>query len=234
MSVCDPCVEADGIPLERLDYIRNLHLDCTGYCSCLHESFKANTPETLYHGGRGGLKPGDILLPPVETGFLRPQECADQIGLRNVYQDLLIFKDSYRSDFAYASTSLRLAMDHAAGFGNWVAACGATKVFGEFGAVYEVEADGPLYPDLGLGEAHCCGQPHENVADWCAYRSDRFIVKRIVHRQVFPAKYLRDSWRHNVLLSKITAPVSTTRMIRELTEAYALWKEQNNGIDFWQ
>jgi hypothetical protein len=234
MSVCAPCATAAGMPAAHIDYIRNLHLDCEGRCSCLHESFQANTPEILYHGGRGGLKPGDVLLPPVETGFLRPQEMIDQIGLRDAYEDLLLWKPSYRSDLVYATTSLRLALDHAAGWGNFITACGATEVFGEFGSLYEVEADGPLYPDLGLGDAHCCGLPHEDVANWCSFRSNRFIVKSLVHRHVYPAKHLRDSWRHNVLLSKITAPVSTTRMIRELKDAYALWKEQHNGIDFWQ
>src|ERR1700733_1029578 len=101
MIICDSCGEADTFPPERIDAIRNLHLHCTGYCSCLHEGFRAHTPETLYHGGRSGLKPGDVLLSPAETGYLRPQECIEQIGLRDAYEDLLTFKSSYRSDLVY-------------------------------------------------------------------------------------------------------------------------------------
>lgn len=78
-----------------------------------------------FHGGYPGLKPGDQLLPPDETGTAhRLSQHAAALGAAG---------HATRTDLVYLTTGRQVARAYAA--------------FYPDGALYQVEANGPLEPD---------------------------------------------------------------------------------------
>lgn len=93
---------------------------------------------TAYHGGPGGLSPGDELLPPSATGIGPPSGVPPfnpKTGLREFNpetgrRDLPLHECTH----VFFSTDLWLALDY-------------TRDQGGSGLVYEVEPHGPIEPD---------------------------------------------------------------------------------------
>lgn len=92
-----------------------------------------------YHGGAAGFRPGDVLLPPSETGSgSLHDETTEQYGAEN---------NPHRRDRVYVTTRIDVAFFYA--------------VFGgapgrRAGAVYLVEPRGPLEPDPDQRATFAC------------------------------------------------------------------------------
>ncbi|MBD1540550.1 hypothetical protein HC749_20620 [Arthrobacter sp. S13_S34] len=97
------------------------------------------TPKYLFHGGAPGLKVGDKVLPPTETGVKSQTLAASLVlGLGQIAQQL---------DKVYMTTDVMLAKVYA---GSWTDPAPAKAVAGG-GVVYRVEVqDGTLQADKDL------------------------------------------------------------------------------------
>lgn len=97
------------------------------------------TPKYLFHGGAPGLKVGDKVLPPTETG-VKSQTLAASLGLG-------FGKIAQQLDKVYMTTDVMLAKVYA---GTWTDPASAKAVAGG-GVVYQVEVqDGTLQADRDL------------------------------------------------------------------------------------
>jgi hypothetical protein len=146
--------------------------------------------------------------------------------LRDEFSELLRFKPSYRRDMVHATTSLRLGKDHAAGITNWFEATGADSVYPKYGAVYKVTAD-PLYPDLGIGEDHCCQLIHDDK-DWCAFRARELVVTEVVHDEVHAAKSVTSGAAFT-----FWPGLNNRSYVDVLRQVYDLWRKKNGCEWYW-
>ena len=94
----------------------------------------------------------------------------------------------------------------------------AGDVHPKFGAVYKVEGS-PLFPDLGLGDDHCCNTIHGNI-DWCAFRSYDLTVTEVAYFEVYAATGYGPFNRPHDFAG-------------QLKNAYAEWRERH-GYDWWE
>ena len=172
---------------------------------------RVTTTETLYHGGMGGFDVADTLLPPSQTGYLRPQVAIAESG---VPVHWLENKSTYRGDRVYATRDLNLALNHASGWTNWSALTGAADILPRFGAVYEVKPVNCIL-ELDYSVACCCLRIHSRF-DFCQFRARRFTVVKVIEREV-PAVANLD-WR---------------LALKNLNHAYQVWKEQK-GSDWYE
>lgn len=162
----------------------------------------------IYHGGIGGFQIGDTLLAPNVTGYLRPQTCSIQSGVRVPWLEQ---KASYDPNMVYATRDLALARDHAAGYGNWSALTRATDVLPRYGSVYEVRPlNAPLLLDFPVNGC-CCRQPH-GFYEPCMFKSRRFTVIRVVERDI------RAVWNSDWRLR-----------LKNLEASYHAWRDMKGG-----
>lgn len=194
-----------------------------------------------YHGGRGGLAPGQLILPPSVTGYLRPQRMLRETGYRTpslvtlglTYRERrarwswLLDKGSYEDTRVYVTTDAQLAANHAAGWQNWAQ---ATEVPDPArpawlppdraaASVYEVEPRGRIdadedYTDGTRGRC-CCGRRHPGGRPCCwSCDSARILA---VYADV----------------QAVDSPIWEYAR-REIGRAYRVWRQEVSGHDWHQ
>lgn len=119
---------------------------------------------TLYHGGAYGLnlQPGDLILPPTETGAEALRDLADEHAIPGA--------EVMHRDRVYVTTDQRAAAMFAA-----MRATADSRGVG--GDVYEVEALGPLHHD-----------PDYHGPRGVSFETTRARVVRVTRRRV-PVSY---------------------------------------------
>jgi hypothetical protein len=191
----------------------------------------------FFHGGRAGLKAGDRILPPSQTGFVRAQQVMREIGWRaplgpHDREDpgvrarwwktyALEDRPGYSPERVYVTSNLALARDHAAGAANWGQITGIPDpgrpagLPGDapVGHVYEVAGD--FVPEYDFWPSGRCCCTRHGTERTCIYQAGGAVVVRPVY-EVQAARTM--TWR---LVSA------------GLHAGYERWREEVSGRDWW-
>jgi hypothetical protein len=137
----------------------------------------SNTPETFWHGGFPGLKAGDFIKPPSDTGYVSAATVIRDLEFAPLFH---LASATYDPSYCYITHNRALARDHAAGWSNWYYIQTGIR---EPGKLYSVTSLGLVIPDFV--PPVCCCMTHGPETLCCA-KVRSAVVDYVDEEEILP------------------------------------------------